>query len=140
MDSDLTKMDLKFLRELRMIQFSNLITRQLEADPEKAGQNEKLSEFVKKIDAEIKRRNKDQEFDEKFVNAKEQVQTEGFAKNNYTSHQIKAMSNVIATEVPIFSSGLDVHNWLNKLESYHKLYVAEDTTGIMEKHCPKCEK
>ena len=134
MDFDLAEMDFKFLQELRMSQYSNLIALQLEKDAEKAGQVADLTNFVKKLDAEIKKRKKDKVFDEKFVDAKEQVQTEGFATNNYTSHQIKSMSNVIATEVPIFSSGLDVHTWLNKLESYYKLYVADDDTGVMEKH------
>ena len=118
-----------------MSQYSNLVMLQLEADPGKAAQVENLTKFVEKLDAEIERREKDEKFVEKFNNSKEQVQTEGFAKNNnFTSHQIKSMSNVIATEVPIFSSGLDVHTWLNKLESYYKLYVEEDTTGVMEKH------
>ena len=121
MDFDPAEMDSKFLQELRMNQYSNLIALQLEKDAGKAGQVTELTNFVKKLDAEIKRRKKDKEFDVKFVDAKEQVQTEGFATNNYTSHQIKSMSNVIATEVPIFSSGLDVHPWLNKLESYYKL-------------------
>ena len=135
MDSDLSKMDFKFLENFRMNQYSNLVMLQLEADPAKVDQVKNLKEFVEKLDAEIDRREKDGKFVEKFNNAKEQVQTEGFAtNNNFTSHQIKSMSNVIATEVPIFSSGLDVHTWLNKLESYYKLYVVEDTTGIMEKH------
>jgi len=134
MDFDLAEMDFKFLQDLRMSQYSNLIALQLEKDAEKAGHITDLTNFVKKLDAEIKRRKKDKQFDEKFLDAKNQVQTEGFATNNYTSHQIKSMSNVIATEVPIFSSGLDVHTWLNKLESYYKLYVVEDTTGVMEKH------
>ena len=127
-------MKFKFLEEFRMNQYSNLVTLQLEADPAKATQVENLEKFVEKLDAEIERREKDDKFVQKFNNSKDQVQTEGFATNHYTSHQIKSMSNVIATEVPIFSSGLDVHTWLNKLESYYKLYVVEDTTGVMEKH------
>ena len=134
MNSDLTKMKFKFLEEFRMNQYSNLVTLQLEADPAKAAQVGNLEKFVEKLDAEIERREKDDKFVQKFNNSKDQVQTEGFATNHYTSHQIKSMSNVIATEVPIFSSGLDVHTWLNKLESYYKLYVVEDTTGVMEKH------
>ena len=134
MDFELAEMDSKFLQELRMNQYSNLIALQLEKDAQKAGQVTDLTNFVKKLDAEIKRRKKDKKFDEKFVDAKDQVHTEGFATNHYISHQIKSMSNVIATEVPIFSSGLDVHPWLNKLESYYKLYVVEDQTGVMEKH------
>ena len=132
MDSDLSKMKFKFLEEFRMNQYSNLVTLQLEADPGKAAQVTNLEKFVEKLDAEIERREKDGKFVEKFNNSKEKVQTEGFATNNFTSHQIKSMSNVIATEVPIFSSGLDVHTWLNKLESYYKLYVATDSTGVME--------
>ena len=134
MDFDLAEMDFKFLQELRMNQYSNLIALQLEKDADKAGQVTDLTNFVKKLDVEIKKRQKDKKFDEKFVDAKDQVHTEGSATNHYTSHQIKSMSNVIATEVPIFSSGLDVHPWLNKLESYYKLYVVEDKTGVMEKH------
>ena len=123
-----------------MSQYSNLVTLQLEADPAKAAQVENLERFVEKLDAEIERREKDDKFVQKFNNSKDQVQTEGFATNHYTSHQIKSMSNVIATEVPIFSSGLDVHTWLNKLESYYKLYVVEDTTGVMENILSKMRK
>ena len=128
MNHDLKKMDFDFLKEVRMVQFTNLITMQLVSDPAKADQVKSLENYVEKLDAEIKRRNEENEKGQKAS-----VKTEGSAKD-FTSHKIKAMSNVIATEVPIFSSGLDVHTWLNKLESYWKLYVANDNTGLMQEH------
>ena len=82
MNSDLSKMDFKFLENFRMNQYSNLVMLQLQADPAKADQVKNLDIFVAKLDAEIERRNKDEEFVGKFVDAKERVQTENFAKNN----------------------------------------------------------
>jgi len=122
-------MDFDFLKEVRMVQFTNLITLQLTKDAKDADKIQALEKYVEKLDAEIKRRNDE----DKKVTTKENVKPEGSAKD-YTSHRIKSMSNVIATEVPVFSSGQDVHIWLNKLESYYKLYVANDTSGLMEEH------
>ena len=128
MNHDLSKMDFDFLKEVRMVQFTNLITLQLTKDAKDATKIQALEEYVAKLDAEIKRRN---EQDEKGQKAN--IKPEGSAKD-FTSHRIKSMTNVIATEVPVFSSGQDVHIWLNKLESYYKLYVANDTSGLMEEH------
>ena len=122
-------MDFDFLKEVRMVQFTNLITLQLTKDAKDADKIQALEKYVEKLDAEIKRRNDE----DKKVTTKENVKPEGSAKD-YTSHRIKSMSNVIATEVPVFSSGQDVYIWLNKLESYYKLYVANDTSGLMEEH------
>ena len=131
MNKNLEEMDFEFLKELRTSQYNILIGLQLINDASKAEQVTKLDKFVDKIDAEIKRRKA--EDDKKKVDVAKEVKTESFAKD-YTSHKIKTMSHVIVTEVPVFSSGHDVHVWLNKLESYHKLYVANDNSGIMEEH------
>ena len=136
MNHDLKEMDFDFLKEVRMVQFTNLITLQLTKDPNDASKITALEQYVKKLDAEIKRRNEEGE----KVDKKENVKTESVAKNNFMSHKIKGMSNTIATEVPIFSTSHDVHIWLNKLESYWKLYVANDTSGLMEEHFIQCAK
>ena len=130
MDFNLEEMDFEFIKETRTIQFSKLIDLQLSKDEKVKEQVDDLKIFVKKLDAEIKRRKVE---DKKKVAETKKVKTEGFAKD-YTSHKIKTMSHVIVTEVPVFSSGHDVHVWLNKLESYYKLYVANDNSGVMEEH------
>ena len=61
MNHDLKKMDFDFLKEVRMVQFTNLITLQLTKDPNDASKIAALEEYVKKLDAEIKRRNKEGE-------------------------------------------------------------------------------
>ena len=50
------------------------------------------------------------------------------------------MLNTLTSEVPIFASGVDVHIWLSRLDSYYKLYVlyAKDDTGVMERHFVQC--
>ena len=128
MNRDLKKMDFDFLKEIRMVQFTNLVTLQLTKDAKDAAKITALGAYVEKIDVEIKRRDEEGEKAQKA-----EIKPDGVA-NNFLSHQIKAMSHVISNEVPIFSSGQDVHIWLNKLESYWKLYVANDTTGMMEEH------
>ena len=125
---DLKSMEFEFLQEFRMKQYLRLVDLNLEGE-EKKEQADNLKEFIVTLDAECKRR--EQEIGKK-VPKEETGQTKSVA--NFMSHEIKGMSNVIATEVPIFSSGQDVHIWLNKLESYWKLYVANDTSGFMEKH------
>ena len=134
MNHDLKEMDFDFLKEVRMVQFTNLITLQLTKDPNDASKITALEQYVKKLDGEIKRRNEEGE----KVDKKENVKTESVA--NFMSHKIKGMSNTIATEVPVFSTSHDVHIWLNKLESYWKLYVANDTSGLMEEHFIQCAK
>ena len=130
MDFDLKEMDLEFIKETRTIQFSKLVDLQLENDDKKKDQINNLKTYVNALNAEVKRR---KEEDKKKVAATKEIKTEGFAKD-FTSHRIKTMSHVIVTEVPVFSSGHDVHVWLNKLESYYKLYVANDNSGVMEEH------
>ena len=134
MDFDLKNMDLEFLKETRTIQFSKLVDLQLVDDISKKDLVDKLKTYCLQLDAEIKRRKEvEAEGKKKIADQKEEVKPESFAKD-FTSQKIKNMSHLIATEVPIFSSGHDVHTWLNKLESYYKLYVAKDTSGVMEEH------
>ena len=129
MDFDLKELEAGFLKELRKEQFLELIKLQRVESAANKAEIKKLKDFVANLEKEVKRRD-----DENEKKAKENLgKTEGSAKD-YTSHKIKNMSHTIATEVPIFSSGMDVHTWLNKLDSYYKLYVANDTSGIMEEH------
>ena len=97
-------MDFDFLKEVRMVQFTNLVTLQLANNPAQADQVSSLEGYVEKLDAEIKRR---KEEDEK--GQKPNISTEVSTAKDYTSHKIKSMCNVIATEIPVFSSGHDVH-------------------------------
>ena len=97
---DLKSMEFEFLQEFRMKQYLKLVDLNLEGEGKKDQANE-LKAFIVSLDAECKRRETE---NDKKVARKENVPTEGFAKD-FTSHKIKAMSNVIATEVPIFSNG-----------------------------------
>ena len=126
---DLKGMEFEFLQEFRMKQYLKLVDLNLEGEGKKDQANE-LKAFIVTLDAECKRRENDVG---KNVTKKENTSTEGSAKD-FTSHKIKGMTHVISNEVPIFSTGHDVHIWLNKLESYWKLYVANDSTGLMEEH------
>ena len=137
MDRDLKKMDFDFLKEVRMAQFMTLINLQLTKKPEDAATIKAVGDYVDNLDAEIKRRNVI--LSEKDAQ-KIEIKPDGVANNNFLALQIKGMSNVITSEVPIFSTSHDVHVWLNKLESYWKLYVATDATGLMEKHFIQCAK
>ena len=129
MDHDLKELEYGFLKDLRKEQFLELVKLQRVESTANKGEITKLKDFVANLEKEVKRRD-----DENEKKAKENLgKTEGSAKD-YTSHKIKNMSHTIATEVPVFSSGMDVHTWLNKLDSYYKLYVANDTSGIMEEH------
>ena len=127
---DVKNMQFEFLQEFRMKQYLKLVDLNL-AGEEKKDQANGLKALIVSLDAECKRR--DEEMGKKVTKNKN-VKTEDSATKDFTSHRIKSMSNVIATEVPVFSSGHDVHIWLNKLESYHKLYVANDASGLMEEH------
>ena len=127
MDFDLKELEAGFLKELRKEQFLELVKLQRVETPNNKDEIKKLKDFVANLEQEVKRR-----VDENEKKA-DLGKTEGSAKD-YTSHKIKNMSHTIATEVPVFSSGMNVHTWLNKLDSYYKLYVANDTSGIMEEH------
>ena len=127
MDFDLKELESGFLKELRKEQFLELVKLQRVETPNNKDEIKKLKDFVANLEQEVKRR-----VDENEKKA-DLGKTEGSAKD-YTSHKIKNMSHTIATEVPVFSSGMNVHTWLNKLDSYYKLYVANDTSGIMEEH------
>ena len=50
-------MDFEFLKEVRMVQFTNLITLQLTKDAKDADKIQALEDYVEKLDTEIKRRN-----------------------------------------------------------------------------------
>ena len=106
---DLKGMEFEFLQEFRMKQYLKLVDLNLEGEGKKDQANE-LKAFIVTLDAECKRRENDVG---KNVTKKENTSTEGSAKD-FTSHKIKGMTHVISYEVPIFSTGHDVHIWLNK--------------------------
>ena len=134
MDMDLTKVDLDVLKNLLVKKFEDLFNLKLESAPDanKVQATEKLCE---KLNDEITSR--ESKANKKPENAQGSVDSKSdllVANRDYTSHKIKNMSMTIASEVPVFSSGHDVHIWLSKIDSYHKLYVAKDKTGVMEEH------
>ena len=88
-----------------------------------------------KLNAEIKsRETKVKETKPKDTGSLDNSSVQPVAKRDYMNHEIKTMSSTIVSEIPVFSSGHDVHIWLTKIESYHKLFVVPDSTGVMEEH------
>ena len=135
MDSDLKQLDYDFLKDLHRTQFLEIIKLQLEKKPELAGKITDLKAFVTLLEVEIRRR--DAESVPK-VEIPEENPTQGQkVEKDFTSHDIKNMSQTLQSEVPVFSSGHDVHVWLNKLQGYYKLFVSDKEGSIkntMEKY------
>ena len=136
MDVDLKTLNIDVLKTFCQQNLTALFDLQCGATPDLA-KMKKYQDMVKKLSTEIKER------EEKVIETKpkdtgsEENSNSGaqhVANRDFTSHKIKNMSSTISSEVPVFSSGHDVHIWLTKLDSYHKLFVAPDSTGVMEEH------
>ena len=133
MDSDLTKLDYNFLKDLYMEEFREII--KLQRTKKDEGEITTLKTFVEAMRVEIARR--EAEMVPKSEIPNENPVTAEKAEKDFTSHDIKNMSQTLQSEVPIFSSGHDVHVWLNKLQGYYKLFVAVKEGSIrntMEKY------
>ena len=134
MNKDLTQFSLDVLKTLCQEKFKELFDLQLEADHDTEKVNN-LDQFVDKLNAEIKsRETKVKETKPKDTGSLDNSSAQPVAKRDYMNHEIKTMSSTISSEIPVFSSGHDVHIWLTKIESYHKLFVVPDSTGVMEKY------
>ena len=114
MDSDLKQLEYEFLKDLHRTQFLEIIKLQRTKKPEHAGEIQELKNFVTSLELEIRRR--DAESVPKTEIVEENVVSNQTAEKDFTSHDIKNMSQTLQSEVPIFSSGHDVHVWLNKLQ------------------------
>ena len=130
MDSDLTKLDYDFLKDLYRTQFLEIIKLQGKNKPEDANEITALKNFVDKLKDEITRR-------ESEMTPKSEILDESPppgvpSVKDYTSHDIKNMSQTLNSEVPVFSSGLDVHVWLNKLQSFYDLFVGKRDEGSIK--------
>ena len=135
MDSDLKQLDYEFLKDLHRTQFLEIIKLQRTKKPENAVEIQELKNFVISLEVEIKRR--DAESVPKMEIVEEHQVSNQTAEKDFTSHDIKNMSQTLQSEVPIFSSGHDVHVWLNKLQGYYKLFVGTkegSVKNIMEKY------
>ena len=130
MDADLTTLDFEFLKDLYRTQFLEIIKLQGKNKPEDANEIISLKAFVEKLKVEITRRESEMTPKTEIVEA---TPTAGVPSvKDYTSHDIKNMSQTLQTEVPIFSSGLDVHVWLNKLQSFYDLFVGKRDEGSIK--------
>ena len=129
-ESDLADLDLECLKTTRAEYIRKVTDLGLENGKDNKDAIKKLRDFVKKIQSQINSR-VDNEDKSKVLSKVENK------ASNYVSIELKNMSNTILNGVPIFSSGQDVHIWISKLDTYYKLYVAKDETGVMEGHFVK---
>ena len=136
MNVDLKTLSTDVLKTFCQQNLTALFELQCEATPD-LGKMKKYQDMVKKLSAEI------QEREAKVIEAKPKDSgsqensnsgAQHVANRDFTSHKIKTMSSTISNEIPVFSSGHDVHIWLTKIDSYHKLFVVPDSTGVMEEH------
>ena len=127
MELDLTTLSRDVLKSIFNSQHNKLIDLQIENNTADQGKIRSLTQYVDKLTKEINSRDKEEEKEEK-------PEIKKVATKDYMSHKIKNMSHILSSEIPVFSSGHDVHVWLSKLDSYHRLFVKDDTTGIMAEH------
>ena len=122
-------LDLECLKSTRSDYIKRVTDLRLENDEKNKPTIKQLTEDITEIQKEINSR----------VEKEKKLETKQDNKNasNYMSIELKNMSFTILNEVPVFSSGLDVHIWINKLDTYYKLYVGRDQSGVMEGHFVK---
>ena len=130
MDSDLTKLDYEFLKDLYRSQFSEIIKLQRKNKDENATEITALKTFVESLKVEMTRR--ESEMTPKTELLDENPTSGVPSMKDYTSHDIKNMSQTLNSEVHVFSSGLDVHVWLNKLQSFYDLFVGKRDEGSVK--------
>ena len=133
MEVDLTKISLDVLKNLFMKKFEDLFNLKLETDPD-AAKVEAIEKLMEKLNTEILSREKDEKSESTGKSGESKPVVQQVATRDFTTHKIKNMSTTVTSEIPVFSSGHDVHIWLTKLDSYHKLFVVGDSSGVMEEH------
>ena len=126
---DLTILDLECLKTTRSDYIRRVTDLRLEKDKDNKSTIKQLTDDINEIQKEINKRVETEN--------KHGVKQDNPKASSYMSIELKNMSYTILNEVPVFSSGLDVHIWINKLDTYHKLYVAKDKSGVMEGHFVK---
>ena len=130
MEMELADLDLECLKSTRTDYIRRVTDLGLEDETKNKAAIQKLRGLIKKIQEEINSRVEKQ-------GKSEVLSLVGAKASNYVSIELKNMSHTILNGVPMFSSGQDVHIWISKLETYYKLYVAKDETGVMEGHFVK---
>ena len=119
MDVDLKKLSVNILETLVHTNFTALFDLQNEATPDQK-KIKNLKDLVAKLTAEIKER------ESKIIETKlkdtgglenSNSSAQPVANRDFMSHKIKTMSSTVSTEIPVFSSGHDVHIWLTKIDS-----------------------
>ena len=136
MNVDLKKLTMNTLETLCQQNITAMFHEQCKATPDVVKMG-KIEDFVGKLTAEIQEREaKVNETKPKDTGSPEYSNSgaQHVANRDFTSHKIKNMSTTVSNEIPVFSTGHHVHIWLNKLESYHKLFVVPDSSGVMEEH------
>ena len=131
---DLKILDMKGLEEARNYSMRRMMEIQLEA---KSAENTAKMEILKKAlaDAQAEIDLRVEKLKEKGNESLEVKPTFVAGKPDLTRDKIKNISHTLHNQVPIFSSGQDVHVWLNKLDVYYNLYVAKSQhKEIMEQH------
>ena len=136
MNVDLKKLTMNILKALCQQNITALFNEQCKAAPDVTKMG-KIEGFVGKLTAEIQEREAEViETKPKDTGSPEYSNSgaQHVANRDFTSHKIKNMSTTVSNEIPVFSTGHNVHIWLTKLESYHKLFVLPDSSGVMEEH------
>ena len=134
MNIDLTEFSLENLNKLCQDKFNELFYEEMKTEPN-ATLVKNLKDFVAKVNSELKsRETKVKEIKPKETGSSDNSGAQTVATRDFMSHKIKTMSSTITNEIPVFSSGHDVHIWLTKIDSYHKLFVVPDSTGVMKEH------
>ena len=135
MNLDLKTLNMNVLETLCQQNITALFNLQCEAVPD-LGKMKKFEEFIEKLSTEIKDRETKviKEIKPKETGSPDNSGDQTVATRDFMSHKIKTMSSTITNEIPVFSSGHDVHIWLTKIDSYHKLFVVPDSTGVMKEH------
>ena len=123
---DLTILDMKGLEEARAYSMRRLMEFQFEQKSENAAAIEICKKAIADAQAEI---------DKRQTQTPEPKPTVTAGQPDLSRDKIKNISHTLHNQVPIFSSGQDVHVWLNKLDVYYNLYVAKSKhKAIMEQH------
>ena len=132
MDLDLSIFDLEGLKSFRNDMFREHMRLKGQNKTENQDRMKQLADDIKKYQKEINDRVEKEGAKTENPESKPTVKN---ATPDLTRDTLKNMSHTLHNQVPIFSSGHDIHAWLNKLDSYYQLYVSKhEHKDLMEKH------
>ena len=135
MELDLSILDLEGLKQFRAEMFREHMKLKVENKTENQDKIKQLAEDIKKYQVEINKRVEKLKKDGSSSEVAENKPVVLNGNPDLTRDTIKNISHTLHNQVPIFSSGHDIHVWLNKLDIYYQLYVAKsDHKDLMEKH------